>query len=506
VPAHRRLRPTGGRGRLTSSGVSAQTIRARRVGAVVGLLALVIIVVALTGRGGGPRRLVAGGGGAGGTFDPLAYDPAHESAFEAAAASGLSNVIYTKSPGGAAASAARTLAFAGLAAKAASAGALSGSTLEAIVMLESAGRPQVIAGSDPSAAAGLTQIVAGTATQLLGMRVDLAASRRLGAEIATARARGQVATAARLEADRARIDQRFDPAQALAATERYLKLAKGVFGRDDLAIESYHMGIGNLETAIRRYVGSSGAGDPIATVVARNGLSYAKLYFDSTPIDHASTYSWLAGLGDDSSTYLWRIEAAGRVLGLYRSDPGRLAAISRLENAAPSAELVLRGPGTPEFATKAALAVGRSSRAVLALPSGSQGAAVGLRPDGPLHLRPEALATALYMAGAVRAIAGKGTELEVSAATTDSADLQRAALASHGLAEADPLDASGYAFDVARAYATPAEAQAFQFVLDRLQTLNLIAWNREGRIIHIVVGPAASMLDGLLKTLLPSSG
>ncbi|HEX3873582.1 MAG TPA: hypothetical protein VHW26_05515 [Solirubrobacteraceae bacterium] len=470
------------------------------------MLVLIVAAVLARGGGGGPRRLLAGGGGAGGTFDPLAYDQARESAFEAAGAAGMSNVIYAKSPGGVVASAQRTESFAGLAGKAAAGGPADASTLEAIAMLESAGRPEVIAGADPSAAAGLTQIVAGTATSLLGMRVDLTTSRRLGIEIANATGRGQTARARSLEADRARIDQRFDPASALAATERYLKIAKAVFGREDLAIESYHMGIGNLETAIRRYVGSSSEGQPIARLVSDDDLSYAKLFFDSTPLDHASAYTWLAGLGDDSSTYLWRIQAAGQVLALYRSDPARLGQLAKLETGAPSAELVLRGAGTPEFATRAALAAGRASGAVIGLPSGARATAVGLRAGGPLHLRPEALATALYMAAAVRAIAGSSGALEVTSATTDSADIRAAAAASHGLAESDPLDASGYAFDVARDYSTPAEAQAFQFVLDRLQTLNLIAWNRAGRIIHIVVGPAASTLDGLLKTLLPSDG
>jgi hypothetical protein len=467
------------------------------------LLAAVVIV--LIGRGGGPPRLLAGGGGAGGTFDPLAFDAAHESVFAAAGAAGVSNLLYTKSPGGVAASAQRTESFAGLATKAAAGGPLDSSTLEAIVMLESAGRPEVIAGTDPSAAAGLTQIVAGTATQLLGMHVDLAASRRLGTEIAAATAHRQTARVTSLEAARARVDQRFDPALALAATEQYLKTAKGIFGRDDLAIESYHMGIGNLETALRRYVGSSQSTEPIARLVSDNELSYAKLYFDSTPIDHASAYTWLAGLGDDSATYLWRVHAAAQILALYRTNPAKLAATSKLENAAPSAELVLRGPGTPEFANRAALAAARGTGALLALPAAAQATRLGLRVDGPLHLRPQALATALYMAAAVRAIGGGSGLLEVTAASTDLADLRTAARASLGFAEADPLDASGYAFDIARKYGSPAEAQAFQFVLDRLQTLNLIAWNREGEIIHVVVGPGASTLDGLLTRLLPSS-
>jgi hypothetical protein len=505
VPTQPRSSSREGRPRRPAGGVSPATIRRRRIRLIGGLLVLVIVVIVVrSSGGGGPPRLLAAGGGVGGTFDPLAYQPAHESIFEAAASAGLSNVIYTKSPGGVSASAKRTESFAGLAAKAAAGGPVGSATLEAIVMLESAGRPEVIAGTDPSAAAGLTQIVAGTATQLLGMHVDLTASRRLGGEIGAAMAHGQTARVTALEADRARVDQRFDPALALAGTEQYLKIAKAIFGREDLAIESYHMGIGNLETALRRYAGSSQSAEPIAKLVSDDSLSYAKLYFDSTPIDHPAAYTWLASLGDDSATYLWRVEAAGQILALYRSDPAKLAATSKLENEAQSAELVLRGPGTPEFATEAALAAGRASGALVALPSGAAATAVGLRAAGPLHLRPEALATALYMAAAVRAIAGPSTILEVTAATTDTADLGAAARASHGLAEADPLDASGYAFDVARSYASPAEAEAFQFVLDRLSALNLIAWKRVGPIIHVVVGPRASTLDGVLARLLPT--
>jgi hypothetical protein len=475
------------------------------------VLAIVLCAVILVlARGGGqPPRLLAGGGGAGGTYDPLAYDPAAGSGFEAAAAAGESHLIYAKSPGGASAAAARTERYGPLAARAALGGAVDSSTLEAIVMLESAGRPDVIAGADPSAAAGLTQIVAATATQLLGMHVDLPASRRLGGQIATAIIGGQTARVRRLQAERRRVDERFDPALALAATERYLKIANQIFGREDLAIESYHMGIGNLETALRRFTATSGSGDGIAALVRQNDLSYAKLYFDSTPLDHASTYTWLASLGDDSSTYLWRIRAAAGVLALHRSDPAGFAATAKLQTRAPSAELVLRGPGTPTFPTAAAVTAAVRSGALVGLPSGTQASTLGLgaAAGAPRFLRPDALATLLYMAAAVQAIIrpAAGQPLEVTAATTPSAALRSTARAARGLAQADPLDASGYAFDIARSYGTPAEAQAFQFVLDRLSALNLIAWDREGPIIHVVVGSSAGRLDGLLKRLLPAA-
>jgi hypothetical protein len=107
----------------------------------------------------------------------------------------------------------------------------------------------VIAGDDPEHAAGLTQILAETATNFLGMTVDLTASRQLTRRIEEARRRGDGEAVEALLAERRRVDARFDPAQALAATVRYLTEARRWFGREDLALVSYHMGIGNLESA-----------------------------------------------------------------------------------------------------------------------------------------------------------------------------------------------------------------------------------------------------------------
>ena len=60
------------------------------------------------------------------------------------------------------------------------------------------------------------------------------------------------------------------------------------------------------------------------------------------------------------------------------------------------------------------------------------------------------------------------------------------------------LHTTGWAFDVARDYESRRQALAFQFVLDRLQVLNAIAWVREPGAIHItaverraVAAPAA---------------
>jgi hypothetical protein len=47
------------------------------------------------------------------------------------------------------------------------------------------------------------------------------------------------------------------------------------------------------------------------------------------------------------------------------------------------------------------------------------------------------------------------------------------------------IHSTGYAFDISRNYANGRQAEAFQFMLDRLQALNLIAWTRDTDTIHI---------------------
>jgi phage tail protein X len=158
---------------------------------------------------------------------------------------------------------------------------------------------------------------------------------------------------------------------------------------------------------------------------------------------------------------------------------------------------VLRPPGTPVLSDQGAVRAALASRQLLPLPVTSA-AAAGLQPAGSLSLRPEALATAMYIGTGVRTIQRGPAPLRITAATTGVADLRAAAAASHGLADADPLHATGYAFDVSRFYASPAQAQAFQFMLDRLLALDVIAWKRYPHNIHVVVGPAASALRGLV--------
>ncbi|MEA2457942.1 MAG: hypothetical protein QOC95_914, partial [Thermoleophilaceae bacterium] len=384
------------------------TRRRRRPPALLLLGAVLVagVVAGLLLAAGGSEPLAPGRGpGA----DPLAYRSDQEATLQQRAARGLSHVLYAKSPGGAVATAARVARFRPRVDAAARRYGAAPDMLEAIVLLGSAGRPGATASSDVSGAAGLTQILAGTATSLLGMHVDLASSKRLTKLILRADRKGRMGAAALLRARRRRVDDRFDPAKALSGTGRYLQFARGQLGgRNDLAVESYHMGVGNLQGALRAYGGG-------------NGVSYTRLYFDSTPLRHADAYGRLAALGDDSSTYLWRVLAAREIMRLYRQNPAELTRLAALHARKATAEEVLHPlASTRVFATPAAVAAARASGQLRSLPAnaadlflridpgmGQLAPRLHRRPSLYRALRPESLAVLVYIAAGVHEISGE---------------------------------------------------------------------------------------------------
>jgi hypothetical protein len=382
--------------------------------------------------------------------DPWAYEPDREDDFEARAAAGHSHVVYVKSPGGIVATARRVERWRPQVEDAAGEAGVDPDLIEGMVLLESAGRPDARASDDLEGAVGLTQILAQTGTDLLSLDVDVARSERLTRRLARALGPRE---GDRIRAQRARVDERFDPEKALAATGRYLKLAMDEFGSEDLAVVSYHMGIGNLQQVLGAY--------------GEDDASYAQLYFDASPDREPRTYRRLAGLGDDSKTYYWRVLASSEVMRLYREDRGRLQRLAAQHGGSDSGELVLQPPGETEPFES-------DEDVDAALRRGD------LRPVGRGGLRPEAFALLAYIRDGVRNISGTKAPLRVTRTVRPG----------------DGVHATGFAFDVARHYTSGAQAEAFQFMLDRLQALNLIAWTRSDDTIHVTASrEGESLLD-----------
>lgn len=462
-------------------------------------IAVVAIVLGALLSGGDERPTFSAGGLKPGAADPFAWSPGRADQLVARATAGHSHVLYEKSPDGVFATAARVARYRSRIESVAADAGVDPDLLEGMVFLESAGRPDVTASNDLEGAVGLTQILAETATGLLGMHVDVVASERLTKRIRRAERRGEVARALRLRAQRRAADERFDPAKALAGTGRYLKTALDRFGREDLAVVSYHMGIGNLEQALDAYGGDD--------------VSYAQLYFDSTPLDHAASQRILAGLGDDSSTYLWRVLAAKEIMRLYRTDQAELQRLNELQTAKASAEEVLH----PRDQTTVYTSPDALDDAYLAgelRPFPNLPRALGLRRDARMGelakrvdaepslyrgLRPEAYALAVYVGAGVRAIARTRAALIVTSTVRDETYQDVLARRNIQATRAYSLHTTGFAFDVERRYRSRAQAVAFQYMLDRLQSLDLIAWVREPDAIHVTVSGDARRLEPLLQ-------
>jgi hypothetical protein len=476
----RSRRRAGGRRRLAVAG-----------GALVALVALIAGAIALATSSGPsppPPLPLPGIGQPARAGDPFAYVPSRESDFVDRAIAGTDHVLFVKSPGGAVATAQRVAGWRGLIDRAVAGTNIDPNILEALVFVESAGRPDVIAGNDPADASGLTQILAETGQSLLGMHVNLARSRQLTGKIDLAASQGRLGQVARLQRQRAHIDDRFDPAKALAATVRYLQIAEQHFGRADLAVESYHMGIGNLQNVLNDYDG----GKPVP---------YAQLYFDTAPDHHASAYNLISGFGDDSSLYYWRILGAEQIMHLYRTDRPALNRLSSLQTAVDSQAYVLHPPDEVHaFATPDALDDAYAQHAILPLPSNARALGLFYDPDiGSLApqlkvkpalyrgLRAPALDLLIELAARVRGLSGGAAPLIVTSAVSDERYQQT-------LGVSDPQAAAGWSFTIERHYVNRAQADAFQAVLDRLQALNVIAWVRFPSEIEVTVASDASQV------------
>jgi Transglycosylase SLT domain len=474
------FRAGGPRGRRT-----AAQRRARLGVGLAGLILVVAVIVSGIGGGGLPRP-PRGGTAAGASGESaFVYRPSQESEFVARATAGNANVLFTQSPGGVIATAARVAPYRPAIDRATAGTGIDPNLVEGLVFVESAGRPDAIAGSDPADAAGLTQILAQTGQSLLGMHIDLARSRKLSASIDAVAAGTRTGRLAPLLRRRAAVDDRFDPSKELAATVRYLRIAERQFGRQDLATESYHMGIGNLHNVLGAYNG----GHPVP---------YAQLYFDCAPDHNAAAYKLLSEFGDDSWLYYWRVLGAVQVMRLYRTDRRALTRLTSEQTDGDAGASVMHPPGaTSAFADPAALAAAYQRRELVPLPR--NGAALGLSFDRGMGaeaaalsvpralyrgLRPVALRFMIELAAQVRSLSGLRAPLRIAATVSDARYQSRAGIS-------DPPATTGFSFEIERRYAGPAQAGALQELLDRLQSLNLIAWERQDTTIRLTVASDA---------------
>lgn len=366
--------------------------------------------------------------------------------------------------------AARVAQWRPLVARAARAAHIEPNLLEAVVYVESSGRADVTNG----AAAGLTQLKPAVARHF-GLHVSAAHAKVLSRRIAHSWNARHIR---QLKKWRARYDERFGPAKELRASAAYIAAARTVLGHEDLAIEAYHVGIPALRNA---------------------HATYGELYFGSGRVDD----------------YALKVLAAERVMNMWRHHRSALAFEAQQQSHKNSAEEYLHPLArTHIFRSPSTLLRAEQRHVLKMIPVDT--AATHIRISGTLGsearkfgrsrrlyraLKPQALDVLLYIGRQVHELSGSRKSLVLTSAVRDT-KYQRVLgnenpVATHSYS----LHTAGYAFDIARDYAGPRQARAFQYVLDRLVAANAIAYIREAGAIHIAAASDAPAKLKLLATI-----
>ena len=362
----------------------------------------------------------------------------------------------------------------------------------------------MIAGPTPESASGLGQILPSTATDLLGMSVDLPQSIELTRRISNSDSPGETE---QLQQQRAAIDQRFDPEAAIEGAATYLDIARKRFGDLQLAIASYHMGIGNLESVLRAY---AHAPDdvPIGDLVSGDHLSYPEVFFNSGPDSHRKAYELLSGFGDESSQYLWKILASrSRSSTCTATTASASQETATLATNKASMEEVFHPENETEvFQTPDDISNALDDGDLVPLPDEP---ALGWEPNKDIGeladqldqspelyraLRPEALATLTYLAGLVREQSGAATPLQVTARCATAPTRTSSCSRTSRRPPEYSLHTTGWAFDIRRDYESKKQARSFQYQLDHLRSIGLLDYAVEPGAIHVTVSDMGAEL------------
>jgi hypothetical protein len=200
--------------------------------------------------------------------------------------------------------------------------------------------------------------------------------------------------------------------------------------------------------------------------------------------------------------------AAREILHLYRKDRERLRRLIALHGAKATAEEVFHPEDrTRSFADPSELADAYDDGGLVEIPRhprfgfrispqlGELADEVGAERSLYRGLRPEALATLIYMTARVRAITGNEAErLIVSSAVRDRDYQERLVETNPEATPSYSLHTTGWSFDIRRKYGSADQAGAFQFVLDRLRALGVIDYAVEPGSIHVTVSSRAAPL------------
>ena len=332
---------------------------------------------------------------------PVRLRPRRAARVRARAAAGLSHVLYAKSPGGAIATALRVGALPpagrgrrgrprpGHRSRRSSSSRARAAPTRMAGGHRGRGRPD----ADPRRDRPTCSACASTSR----------ASRTAHARIDRDARRGDERRAARSAPQRRRVDERYDPPKALAATARYLDFAKAELGGGE-----------RTSPSPRTTWASATCRACCAAFGADDDTPYAEVFFDSSPLRHPEAWRGSPGWATTPPRTCGGSTRRGRSCGCTATTPASSRASRRCTRNKNSAEEVLHPPRptTEIFAEPESIETALDDGELVTLPADGLRAA-GVRIDrrmGELAerqnvdarstaaLRPEALALLVYLA------------------------------------------------------------------------------------------------------------
>lgn len=306
------------------------------------------------------------------------------------------------------------------------------------------------------------------------------------------------------------VDERYDPAKAIAVQTRYLVKLTRRYGGVDWALQAYHGGEGGANKTLRLFSEAAGARALLASRSARPGshrLSYSELYRRVTPTGTPAAFSYLFGRSDDHRYYWWKVLMAERALNHYRKDPADFERQWRELKPGMNADAAYYAdPESLQFADNAALRAAYLNGTLVPLPQNA--AALGLRTENlaaldpgntNLHkgLRPEAMGALLRVVQTYRSFGGSEPLVVVSMVQSNAyRSLWKSRYPDPPLPAGIPRDpefhSTGLVFQIRRP-SRDWDRKVLEYAMGRLYDNLRLSWRSTSaggsRRYHVVVNP-----------------
>lgn len=308
-------------------------------------------------------------------------------------------------------------------------------------------------------------------------------------------------------------DNRSDIRLSAFATAKLLADETKFFGDPDFAIMAYHSSRKRVADWVKIYLSPKPTTTGGKADIQKYGLSYAQLYFGSTPYHNPGTYRMFRELMDVDwgPNYLWKVRRSQGLLDLRRNSPSEFATLAENNrHKGKRANYRMWTFYTDEdeaFVSLADLKKSLEAGELVVLPDRPDKFGFKLRLEGGgaiaemdrpnqkhyLATKPETAGGLIHIAQLFSNLRKKHGAKEVLLDITSvsrTVEYQNRLVKQNSTATKDlSFHVLGLAIDIAKKNLNESAQRDLRFVLDELDSIGLISWVPEKAAYHIVIAP-----------------